>query len=63
MAEKLFKEIVGHDEDLAAWTSGVKAATKVREMERSDLRRDAQELLGVGRRARARDCGPEEVDF
>jgi chromosome segregation ATPase len=36
MTEKLSKEIAGHDEDLAAWTGGVKAATKVREFEKAD---------------------------
>merc|ERR1719323_2152043 len=35
-AEKLAKEIAGHDDDLAAWTGDKKAATKVRNMEKSD---------------------------
>merc|ERR1712038_1288050 len=35
-AEKLAKEIAGHDDDLAAWTGDKKAATKVRAMEKGD---------------------------
>merc|ERR1719225_1803784 len=32
----LTKEIAGHDDDIAAWTGDVKAATKVRAMEKTD---------------------------
>jgi len=35
-AEILTKEIAGHDDDIAAWTGDLKAATKIREMEKSD---------------------------
>merc|ERR1719282_1454768 len=35
-AEKLAKEIAGHDDDLAAWTGDKKAATKVRKMEKAE---------------------------
>merc|ERR1719192_554837 len=35
-AATLTKEIAGHDDDIAAWTGDVKAATKVRGMEKTD---------------------------
>merc|ERR1719305_2044450 len=35
-AAMLTKEIAGHDDDIAAWTGDVKAATKVRTMEKTD---------------------------
>merc|ERR1719420_1440209 len=35
-AETLGKEIAGHDEDISTWTGDVKAATKVREIEKAD---------------------------
>jgi cell division septum initiation protein DivIVA len=35
-AETLGKEIAGHDEDIATWTGDIKAATKVREVEKAD---------------------------
>ena len=35
-AATLTKEIAGHDDDIAAWTGDVKAATKVRAMEKAD---------------------------
>merc|ERR1719145_502275 len=35
-AAMLTKEIAGHDDDIAAWTGDVKAATKVRGMEKTD---------------------------
>merc|ERR1719287_79524 len=34
-AEQLAKEIASHDEDISAWTGDVKAATKVRDMEKA----------------------------
>merc|ERR1719210_1154998 len=35
-AAMLTKEIAGHDDDIAAWTGDMKAATKVRAMEKTD---------------------------
>merc|ERR1719169_121125 len=35
-AETLGKEIAGHDEDISTWTGDIKAATKVREIEKTD---------------------------
>merc|ERR1712224_588039 len=35
-AETLGKEIAGHDEDIATWSGDIKAATKVREIEKTD---------------------------
>merc|ERR1719420_1599051 len=35
-AETLGKEIAGHDEDIATWTGDIKAATNVREIEKTD---------------------------
>merc|ERR1719440_1169747 len=35
-AEQLAKEIAKHEEDIAAWEADVKAATKVREVEKAD---------------------------
>jgi len=35
-AATLTKEIAGHDDDIAAWTGDMKAATKVRDMEKTD---------------------------
>jgi len=35
-AATLTQEIAGHDDDIAAWTGDMKAATKVREMEKND---------------------------
>merc|ERR1719375_1489358 len=35
-ADQLGKEIAGHDEDIAVWNGDMKAATKVREIEKAD---------------------------
>merc|ERR1719386_97272 len=35
-AATLTKEIAGHDEDIATWTGDIKAATNVREIEKTD---------------------------
>merc|ERR1719482_1110959 len=35
-AERLAKEIAGHEEDISAWNGDIKAATKVREIEKAD---------------------------
>jgi chromosome segregation ATPase len=35
-AETLTKEIAGHDEDISTWTGDIKAATKVRDIEKTD---------------------------
>merc|ERR1719482_1864483 len=35
-AEQLAKEIAGHQEDISVWNGDVKAATKVREIEKAD---------------------------
>merc|ERR1719265_2638756 len=35
-AEQLAKEIAEHEEDIAVWTGDIKAATKVREIEKTD---------------------------
>jgi len=35
-ADTLTKEIAGHDEDIATWSGDIKAATKVREIEKTD---------------------------
>merc|ERR1719253_1863141 len=35
-AARLGKEIAAHDEDISVWTGDIKAATKVREMEKND---------------------------
>merc|ERR1719169_235459 len=35
-AEQLAKEIAEHEEDIAVWTGDIKAATKVREIEKAD---------------------------
>merc|ERR1719298_232278 len=35
-ADTLTKEIAGHDEDIATWEGDIKAATKVREIEKTD---------------------------
>ena len=35
-AAMLTKEIAGHDEDISAWTGDIKAATKVRGLEKAD---------------------------
>merc|ERR1719155_390592 len=35
-AEALAKEIAVHDEDISTWTNDIKAATKVREIEKAD---------------------------
>jgi len=53
-AHKLAKEIAGHDEDLAAWTGDKKAATKVRNMEKSDydeMHKDYSESIDALERA------------
>merc|ERR1711933_427240 len=53
-AEKLAKEIAGHDDDLAAWTGDKKAATKVRNMEKADfdeMHKDYSESIDALERA------------
>merc|ERR1719362_936449 len=53
-AAKLAKEIAGHDDDLAAWTGDKKAATKVREMEKTDydkMHQDYSESIDALERA------------
>merc|ERR1712038_1604540 len=53
-AEKLAKEIAGHDDDLAAWTGDEKAATKVRNMEKADydeMHKDYSESIDALERA------------
>merc|ERR1719174_2622970 len=36
-AAMLTKEIAGHDEDISVWTGDIKAATKVRDIEKADF--------------------------
>jgi prefoldin subunit 5 len=53
-ADKLGKEIAGHDDDLAAWTGDEKAATKVRNMEKADydeMHKDYSESIDALERA------------
>merc|ERR1719399_1970464 len=47
-AAQLAKEIAGHEEDIATWTGDSKAATKVRELEKTDydaLHKDYSESI------------------
>jgi hypothetical protein len=53
-AEQLTKEIAGHDEDISVWTGDIKAATKVREMEKADydaMHKDMSESVDALERA------------
>merc|ERR1719287_188951 len=53
-AAKLGKEIAAHDEDISVWTGDIKAATKVRDMEKSDydaLHKDYSESVDALTRA------------
>jgi len=53
-AAMLTKEIAGHDEDISVWTGDKKAATKVRELEKTDytaLHKDYSESVDALQRA------------
>jgi len=53
-AAKLTKEIAAHDEDINVWTGDIKAATKVRELEKADydaLHKDYSESVDALQRA------------
>merc|ERR1712125_119313 len=53
-AAKLTKEIAGLDEDVATWTGDIKAATKVRHIEKADydkLHKDYTESIDALERA------------
>jgi len=53
-ASRLTKEIAGHDEDISVWTGDMKAATKVREMEKADydaMHKDYSESVDALERA------------
>merc|ERR1719395_4122 len=53
-AEQLAKEIAEHEEDIAVWTGDIKAATKVREIEKADydaLHKDYSESIDALQRA------------
>merc|ERR1719235_2332989 len=53
-AEELAKEIAGHEEDVAVWTGDIKAATKVREIEKTDydaMHKDYSESVDALERA------------
>merc|ERR1712217_252946 len=53
-AATLTKEIAGHDEDISVWNGDVKAATKVRQLEKSDydaLHKDYSESVDALQRA------------
>jgi len=53
-AAQLGKEIAGHDEDISVWTGDSKAATKVREIEKSDygaMHKDYSESVDALQRA------------
>merc|ERR1719271_553051 len=53
-AAQLAKEIAGHEEDIATWTGDSKAATKVREIEKTDydaLHKDYSESVDALERA------------
>merc|ERR1712032_407447 len=53
-AATLTKEIAGHDDDIAAWTGDMKAATKVRDMEKTDydaMHKDYSESVDALERA------------
>jgi len=53
-AARLTKEIAVHDDDISAWTGDMKAATKVREMEKGDydkLHKDYSESVDALQRA------------
>merc|ERR1712050_280134 len=48
------KEIAGHDDDIAAWTGDRKAATKVRDLEKTDydaMHKDYSESVDALQRA------------
>ena len=44
-AAKLTKEIAEHEEDISVWTGDVRAATKVREIEKADYDATRTDLL------------------
>merc|ERR1719399_1805677 len=53
-AEQLAKEIAEHDEDISVWAGDIKAATKVREIEKADydaLHKDYSESIDALQRA------------
>merc|ERR1719465_137017 len=53
-AEQLAKEIAEHEEDIAVWNGDIKAATKVREIEKTDYdttHKDYSESIDALRRA------------
>merc|ERR1719287_4689 len=53
-AAQLTKEIAAHDEDISVWTGDMKAATKVREMEKADydaMHKDYSESIDALERA------------
>jgi len=53
-AAQLTKEIAAHDEDISVWTGDMKAATKVREMEKADydaMHKDYSESVDALQRA------------
>jgi hypothetical protein len=53
-AERLTKEIAGHDEDISVWTGDKKSATKVREIEKADyqaMHKDYSESIDALERA------------
>merc|ERR1719311_1404522 len=53
-AEQLAKEIAEHEEDIAVWTGDIKAASKVREIEKADydaLHKDYSESIDALQRA------------
>merc|ERR1719512_102988 len=53
-AAQLTKEIAGHDEDISVWNGDIKAATKVRQIEKADydaLHKDYSESVDALQRA------------
>jgi len=53
-AERLGKEIAAHDEDISVWNGDIKAATKVRQLEKADydaLHKDYSESIDALQRA------------
>merc|ERR1712066_30686 len=53
-AARLTKEIAGHDEDISVWNGDIKAATKVRQLEKDDydaLHKDYSESVDALQRA------------
>merc|ERR1712066_902552 len=53
-AARLTKEIAGHDEDISVWNGDIKAATKVRQIEKADydaMHKDYSESVDALQRA------------